>query len=144
MKTGVDLAKKVAGVVLLGKNASLLLQHRDDKPGLPYAGKWSIPSGRQEGSESSEDCARRELFEETNYRCKKLEPLTVISDREDTGSDYVLTIFWACYDGAQLLKCLEGQALQFVERASAASHPMPPFLLGVWDQALKKLNDDTP
>ena len=139
MKTDIHLAKKVAGVVLLGKGGSLLLQHRDNKPGLPYAGKWSIPSGRQELPENSEECARRELFEETNYRCKSLEPLTVIKDREDTGSDYVLTIFWACYDGAQLLKCQEGQALEFVERASAASYPMPPFLLGVWDQALKKL-----
>ena len=139
MKPDSSAVKKVAGVVLLRKDGAMLMQHRDQKPGLPYAGKWSIPSGRQEPGETPEECARRELLEETGYRSGPLEPLMVVSDREDTGSEYILTIFWACYDGLQLLKCHEGQDLQFVERSSAAAYPTPPFIIGVWDKALKNI-----
>ncbi len=131
-------SKQVAGVTLLLEGGALLMQHRDQKPGLPYAGMWSIPSGHKEPSESPEECARRELFEETGYRCKSLHPLTVLNDRDDTETDYLLTVFWACYDGIQRLQCFEGQALEFIERAAAASYPMPPFILAIWDQARRE------
>ncbi len=137
MKPETRYTKEVAGVVLLGNQGALLMQHRDVKPGLPYAGMWSIPSGHREPLESPEECARRELFEETGYRCANLKPLAVLTDRDDTETNYLLTVFWACYDGLQELKCNEGQALRFIERAHAASVPMPPFIISIWDQALK-------
>lgn len=39
---------------------------------------WEIPAGRRDGSESPEETARRELAEETGYRCSRLVPLTSI------------------------------------------------------------------
>lgn len=136
--------KEVAGVALVEHSGAMLFQHRDQKPGLAYAGRWSIPSGHKEPGETTEQCARRELLEETGYRCEGLELLSLVQDRDDTNSDYRLSVFWACYDGVQQLKCLEGQSIRFIERASAASYPMPPFILGVWDQALKKLEMHDP
>ena len=130
-------SKEVAAVMLFRKDGALLMQHRDDKPGLPYAGQWSIPSGLREPSESPEGCARREMTEETGYQCARLEPLVVMEDRDDTRADYLLTIFLARYDGKQILKCLEGQALEFITRDEAASYRMPPFILNVWDRTLK-------
>ena len=129
--------KKVAGVLML-KGDSLLLQHRDDKEGLPYAGKWSIPSGHLEMSESAEECAKREFLEETDYRLEALKPLTVMKDKDDTETEYLLTLFWTCYDGTQRLQCYEGQELRFIKRSEAASYPMPPFITNVWDLALKE------
>jgi ADP-ribose pyrophosphatase len=37
---------------------------------------WEIPAGRRDGQESAETTARRELQEETGYRCTALRPLT--------------------------------------------------------------------
>lgn len=39
---------------------------------------WEIPAGRLEAGEAPEDCARRELIEETGCRCERLVPLTAI------------------------------------------------------------------
>ena len=130
-------SKEVAAVMLFRQDGALLMQHRDDKPGLPYADQWSIPSGLKEAFETPEECARRELAEETGYQCARLEPLVVMEDRDDTQADYLLTIFSARYDGKQILKCLEGQALEFIARDKAVSYRMPPFILNVWDRVLK-------
>jgi ADP-ribose pyrophosphatase YjhB (NUDIX family) len=49
------------GVVLLRGEEVLLVQRGQP----PAAGAWSLPGGRQELGETAEDCARRELLEET-------------------------------------------------------------------------------
>ena len=123
--------------MLFKKGGGLLMQLRDEKPGLPYAGMWSIPSGHVEAEESAEECARREMREETGYRCGHLVRLVTMTDRDDTDTDYKLTIFREFYDGRQKLKCREGQAIRFISRAGAVSHPMPSFILKVWDRAIK-------
>ena len=135
-------SKEVAGVMLFRRDGALLLQHRDQKPGLPCAGLWSIPSGLKESSESPEECARRELEEETGYRCLTLSPLAVISGRDDERTEYLLTIFRAKYDGLQILKCFEGQALEFVERAAVSSYALAPFIIDVWDRAIGEFSSD--
>jgi len=39
---------------------------------------WEIPAGRLAPGEAPEQCARRELLEETGMRAERIEPLTVI------------------------------------------------------------------
>ncbi len=60
------------GVVLL-RGAQVLLVRRGKPPG---AGTWSLPGGGQELGERAEDCARRELLEETGLTAG---PLTLIA-----------------------------------------------------------------
>lgn len=43
---------------------TLLVYKRDEKPGLPFPGMWDFPGGGREGTETPEDCALRELYEE--------------------------------------------------------------------------------
>ena len=131
--------KEVSGVMLFRKDGAILMQHRDEKPGIPYAGWWSIPSGRKEANESWEECARREILEETGYHSATLRHLARVTGREDTGTDYELNVFWECYDGNQKLQCLEGQGIEFIERGRASSYQMLPFLLEVWDKGLKEI-----
>jgi 8-oxo-dGTP pyrophosphatase MutT (NUDIX family) len=129
--------RAVAAVVLLREDNAALLQHRDDKPGLRHAGMWVPPGGHCEPDEAMESCARREMREETGYECDNLNWLISFEDGYAEGwPSYPLTVFWAWYDGVQSVRCMEGQALQFVERNLTQSHPMPPYLIEVWDLAI--------
>jgi 8-oxo-dGTP pyrophosphatase MutT (NUDIX family) len=126
----------IAGVVLLRSDGAALLQHRDDKPGLPHAGLWVPPGGHCESFECLEDCARREFLEETGYRCDTLHVLkTIEDDGRDHGLPQRLTLFWAEYDGFQQTVCLEGQALEFIRREDAHGYPIPGYLVDLWDEA---------
>jgi 8-oxo-dGTP diphosphatase len=128
---------RVGAVVLLRKDGAALMQHRDDKPGLSRAGMWVMPGGHQEPQESSEQCARRELYEETGYWCDDLHFLAELPDVNDvTGKPYTLVVFWSHYDGRQMLECREGQGLRFLERADALAYPIPEIVLRAWDMAL--------
>lgn len=80
-----DLRKKIghdpiimvaAGVLLLNENNELLLQRRVDN------GYWGYPGGAMELGESFEECAIREVFEETGLVCNDLEILAVESGKE--------------------------------------------------------------
>jgi 8-oxo-dGTP pyrophosphatase MutT (NUDIX family) len=128
---------RVGTVVLLRDDGAALMQHRDDKPGLSRAAMWVIPGGHQEPGEASAACARRELEEETGYRCDDLHFLAELPDTNDvTGRPYTLVVFWARYDGRQALECREGQGLRFLKRSEAAAYPIPEIVLRAWDMAL--------
>lgn len=130
---------RVGGIVLLRSGGAALLQHRDDKPGLPHAGLWVFPGGHCEPGETLEHCARREFFEETGYRCNELYELDTIRQLSVEGFPAIeLTVFWSRYDGVQPVRCLEGQALAFIERSHADRYPMPDYLRRLWDLALKR------
>ncbi len=45
-------------------------------------------------------------------------------------------MFWARYDGRQMLVCQEGQALEFVARDNFAGRDIPGYLVDVWDAAI--------
>lgn len=48
----------------------LLMQHRDNKPGLFNANLWDFPGGGREGDETPETCAIREVKEEFGIELK--------------------------------------------------------------------------
>ncbi len=131
--------KRVAAVVLLKNDGAALFQLRDNKPGLPCAGLWSLPSGRCDDHEILEACAKRELREETGYECESLYELITLAPDHDGYENYQMTAFWTHYDGAQLLKCLEGQEIRFIERSTATGYSIPAFIFPVWDLALDEM-----
>jgi 8-oxo-dGTP pyrophosphatase MutT (NUDIX family) len=134
--------RRVASVFLLRDDSALLLQHRDNKPGLPLAGKWAPPGGHCEPFEQLEDCARREFAEETGYRLNKLSLLgSFLDDNVEGHPPYHLTVFWAIYDGKQELHCGEGQAIEFIERERVSEYDVPQYLVPIWDRAMAAMHE---
>ena len=70
-----------AGVILLNDKNEILLGRRTDN------GYWDYPAGSMELGESFEECARREVLEETGLACGKLEFLMDMSG-EDSYYEY--------------------------------------------------------
>ena len=66
-----------AGVIIVNEKGEILLGRRADN------GYWDYPAGSMELGESFEECARREVREETGLICGKMDLLTTLS-----GSDY--------------------------------------------------------
>ena len=130
---------RVAGIVLLRPDGAALLQHRDDKPGLPHAGLWVFPGGHCEPGELLEHGARREFLEETGYRCDDIHELETLPSLSVEGFPAIhLTVFWSRYDGVQPVHCFEGQAVAFIARSDANRLPMPDYLRPLWDLALTR------
>jgi 8-oxo-dGTP diphosphatase len=65
----------------------ILLVHR------PRYDDWSLPKGKAEPGESDEDCARREVHEETGVRVELEEPIGEIRYRDRKGRPKVVR-YW--------------------------------------------------
>lgn len=131
----------VCGVVLLRNDGAALLQWRDDKPTIQDPGIWVFPGGHAEPGEKLHAAAKREFQEETCYRCDDLRFLVSFS-AEDLGypGEYDIVFFWTCFDGAQEVKCCEGQDLQFIARDAVSLLPTRDYLPHVWDMAIAARN----
>lgn len=129
-----------AGVILLRSDDAALLQQRDDRSDVRHPGRWVNPGGRCRSGETDEDCARRELLEETGYQCGPL--LLVGNFVDDFGPRWpraAVTVYCARYDGRQDVRCLEGRAMIFVERSRAIELNMIDPLVDLWDRAIESL-----
>jgi 8-oxo-dGTP pyrophosphatase MutT (NUDIX family) len=69
----VTLVRAAGGLVV--RDGKVLLVHR------PRYDDWTFPKGKADEGESDEDCALREVAEETGLRCRL--------DRELTSTEYV-------------------------------------------------------
>lgn len=56
--------KTVVSVLPYNANGEVLLQLRDDKPGLAYANHWTLFGGQMEDGETPDEAMRREVREE--------------------------------------------------------------------------------
>ena len=101
-----------AGVILLNEKNEILLGRRTDND------YWDYPAGSMEIGESFEECARREVFEETGLTCGKLEYFMELSG-EDTFYEYpngdqvyLAVIIYICRDFSGELKVQEEEAYE--------------------------------
>lgn len=69
----------------------LLIQRKND----PFAGKWALPGGFMDMDETVEQCAKRELQEETSLVLDSLKLFTVASKiGRDPRGRCVTSVFW--------------------------------------------------
>ena len=101
-----------AGVLIINDKNEILLGKRTDN------GYWDYPAGSMEIGESFEECARREVFEETGLTCGKLEYFMELSG-EDTFYEYpngdqvyLAVIIYICRDFSGELKVQEEEVYE--------------------------------
>lgn len=113
-------AREVAVGLIVAPGGNLLLQHRDDKPGLPGAGMWGLFGGHTEPGERPADAFLRELDEELGWRPPHFEPY-MTGDVQRDGWDVISHVFAAHLDvPLDALTLHEGQAM-----ALFAPHALP-------------------
>ena len=78
----------IAVIVIKGKR--VLLGKRKNSHG---EGTWAFPGGHLEFNESIEDCAVREVFEETGIRIKNLRPGPYTNDIFEAENKHYVTLF---------------------------------------------------
>jgi 8-oxo-dGTP diphosphatase len=133
-------ARVIGAVVVVNARHEVLLQLRDDRMDIADPNCWVVPGGGVEPGESPEDGARRELQEETGYLAHTLVP--IYADRVVRASGVVEErhFFVTTYDGVQVLRCGEGQAIRFTPRSELQN-----LRLGTGHmELLERVSDGTP
>lgn len=101
-----------AGVFVINDKGEILLEKRADN------GLWDFPAGAMELGESFEECARREVFEETGIECGELEYFATVSGKEyynvyPNGDEaYFCGIKYICRDYIGTLKAQESEVTE--------------------------------
>ncbi|MEM6310115.1 MAG: NUDIX hydrolase [Pseudomonadota bacterium] len=108
----------------------LLCLHRDDKPGLLWAGFWDLPGGGSEGSESPLENALRETWEEFTI---SVPPSQIRWGRAYTASNGVATWFFVGWMPPEIESAIQlgdegqGWALMSVEDFMTYEKVVPQF-----------------
>ena len=114
---------RVAGVIL-HREGRVLLQHRDDDPGIRWPGAWAIFGGHVEEGEAPEDAARREVEEELGLRLEG--PLALVYHGEDATRERF--IFAAPLPvPPEELTLMEGQGMALLARTDFDAYPLVPI-----------------
>jgi 8-oxo-dGTP diphosphatase len=81
---------ETAVVVLVIKDGKTLLGRRLSTPGY---GKWASPGGKQQMWERPEECAIREVAEETGQKIFNIRPVTFIDTQYPDDGKHFVTLF---------------------------------------------------
>ncbi len=105
------------------KDGSYLMLHRTKKENDMNHDKWIGVGGKFEDKESPEECALREIFEETGLRAKSLSyraVVTFVSDEYET--EYMHLFVVKSFSGT-LKECDEG-TLEWIKKEKMYSLPL--------------------
>lgn len=90
--SGIDASKRpmVGVAVIVVKDGKVLLGKRLNSHG---AGAWAFPGGHLEFGETVEDCAKREVFEETGLAVTNLKFESLTNDLFEKEEKHYITLF---------------------------------------------------
>ena len=93
------------------KTNKLLLQLRDNKANIPYAGKWVFPGGDKKTGESPKETAKRELLEELGLQTSKLEEVLTLYHHSHKVAEHFYYI--PLHDAPISVEAQEGQKWRY-------------------------------
>ena len=106
------------------KDSCWLMMYRNKKKNDLNAGKWVGIGGKSEPGETPEQCAIREIFEETGLTVTNLRPAGLVHFRSDTWEDEEMYLFSASeFTGTLTEDCREGE-LRWIPKEEIPDLPM--------------------
>ncbi len=112
-------------LVYIEKDSKYLMLHRTKKPNDLNRDKWIGIGGKFEENESPEECAAREVKEETGLSLKSLEFRGIVTFVSDTSNCEYMHIFWTDdFSGTAFGRdgCVEGE-LEWIEKSKMNEIP---------------------
>jgi 8-oxo-dGTP diphosphatase len=100
-----------------------LMLHRVSKKNDPNRDKWIGVGGKFEAGETPEDCAQREMLEETGLKPLKLDKRGVVYFFSDLYEDEEMHLFTCPAFSGTLHECDEG-VLEWVDKAKVPFLPL--------------------
>lgn len=115
---------KLATICYIDNGEALLLMHRNKKPNDVHEGKWISVGGKLEAGESPEDCAKREILEETGLVVTAMKLSGIITFPEFTPENdwYTYVFKVTAFEGQLIEDCVEG-TLEWVPYDQVLSKP---------------------
>ena len=116
---------KVGVAVIVVKDSKVLLGKRMNSHG---SGTWQFPGGHLEYGEPIEDCAKRELFEETGLSIQNIRSGPYTNDIFKTEQKHYITLFVIADYDSGVLTVREPKKCEKWEWFSWSQLPEPKFL----------------
>ncbi len=114
---------KLATICYIDNGSQFLLLHRNKKPNDVHQGKWIGVGGKFEAGETPEECAIREIQEETGLIVEELELKGLITFPEFTPeTDWYTYVFRVTKFSGQIGPCDEG-TLEWVDYDQVLDKP---------------------
>ena len=86
---------RAAGGVIVGDDGKVLVAHR------PRYDDWSLPKGKADPDESDEDCAVREVEEETGWQCRLVRELPSVRYHDRYGRPKIVRYWEMAIEGGE-------------------------------------------
>ena len=116
---------KVGVAVIVVKDFKVLLGKRMNSHG---SGTWQFPGGHLEFGEAIEDCAKRELFEETGLTIRNIRSGPYTNDIFKTEQTHYITLFVIADYDSGVLTVKEPKKCEKWEWFNWSQLPEPKFL----------------
>ena len=109
-------------LVYIEKDSKYLMLHRTKKEHDCNKGKWIGIGGKFNNTESPEECAVREVKEETGLTLLSMEYRGIVTFVSDDNFSEYMHIFWSKDFSGSLCECDEGE-LEWVEKSKMNALP---------------------
>ena len=113
---------QLATICYIDNGKELLMLHRNKKPNDVHAGKWIGVGGKLERGETPQECAAREILEETGLKAKPVLKGVITFPEFTPNHDWYTYVFRARHFEGQVIDCNEG-TLEWVPYDQVLSRP---------------------
>ena len=113
---------QLATICYIDNGKEFLMLHRNKKPNDVHEGKWIGVGGKLERGETPQECAAREIFEETGLRAKPVLKGIITFPEFTPDLDRYTYVFKVTDFEGELIECNEG-TLEWVPYDQVLSKP---------------------